>query len=82
MIIDALLDIFFDFAMDTLKYIPFMDIEMDLSVLNGFLDVISLCLYFFPWQKLVPIVGIIMLLQLWRIVISIIKVIWELLPLA
>lgn len=81
MITDKLLDIVFNFLMTVLDTLPVMDVEIDFSVLNTFLDVIGIGLYFFPWQKVAPILGLIVLLQVWRIVISIIRVIWEVLPL-
>lgn len=81
MITDSLLDIVFNFLMSFLDKIPVMDVDLDLTVLNGFLDIVGTCLYFFPWQKLLPLLAIIVLLQVWRIIISIIRVIWEVLPL-
>lgn len=81
MITDKLLDIVFSFLNSILDALPVMDVEVDFSVLNAFLDIVGTCLYFFPWQKVLPILGIIMMLQVWRILISIIKVIWQLLPL-
>ena len=78
---DKLLDIVFSFLNSILDALPVMDVEVDFSVLNAFLDIVGTCLYFFPWQKVLPILGIIMMLQVWRILISIIKVIWQLLPL-
>ena len=81
MITDKLLDIVFSFLNSILDALPVMDLEVDFSVLNAFLDIVGTCLYFFPWQKVLPILGIIMMLQVWRILISIIKVIWQLLPL-
>lgn len=81
MVTDKLLDIAFNFLMSVLDALPVMDVEIDFSVLNSFLDVIGFSLYFFPWQKVAPILGLIVLLQVWRIVISIIRVIWEVLPL-
>lgn len=81
MIVDKLLDIVFGFLTSMLDLLPIMDVSVDLSVLNTFLDILGSCLYFFPWQKVAPILALIILMQVWRIVISIIKVIWEALPL-
>lgn len=81
MVTDKLLDVIFAFLMKLLEKLPVMDVSVDLSVLNTFLDAVGFALYFFPWQKVLPILGLIVLLQVWRIVISIIRVIWEVLPL-
>ena len=80
MITDKMLEIVFNFLNSFLDMLPVMDVDVDFSVLNAFLDILGVCLYFFPWQKVAPILAIIILLQVWRILISIIKVIWQLLP--
>lgn len=80
MITDNLMGIAFSFLEKLLDKLPIMNMDVDFSVLNGFLDVLGFALYFFPWTKVVPIVGLILLLQVWRVIISIIRVIWEVLP--
>ncbi len=80
MITDNLMGIAFSFLEKLLDKLPIMNMDVDFSVLNGFLDVLGFALYFFPWAKVVPIVGLILLLQVWRVIISIIRVIWEVLP--
>lgn len=80
MITDNLMGIVFSFLEKLLDKLPIMNMDVDFSVLNGFLDVLGFALYFFPWAKVVPIVGLILLLQVWRVIISIIRVIWEVLP--
>lgn len=80
MVTDKLLDIVFNFLMSVLDKLPVMDISVDLSAINGFLNIVGSILYFFPWQKVAPILAIILLLQVWRILISIIKTIWSVLP--
>lgn len=80
MITDKLMGIAFSFLEKLLDKLPIMNMDVDFSVLNGFLDVLGFALYFFPWAKVVPILGLIILLQVWRVIISIIRVIWEVLP--
>ncbi len=80
MVTDKMLDIVFSFLESVLDKLPVMDISVDLSVINGFLNIVGSVLYFFPWQKVAPILAIILLLQMWRILISIIKTIWSVLP--
>ncbi len=80
MVTDALLNIVFGIVNSILDAIPAMEIRESVSVLNAFLDVIGAGLYFFPWQKVVPIIGIILMLQTWRIAVSVIKAIWAILP--
>ena len=80
MVTDAILNLVFGFVNAILDGIPLMEISESMTVLNAFLDIVGAALYFFPWQKVVPIVGIIVMLQTWRIAVSIIKAIWAILP--
>lgn len=80
MITDSLLGIVFNFVSGLFELLPFMDISVDLSVSNTFLDIIGGVLYFFPWQKVLPILSIIIMLQVWRIMMSIIKALWSVIP--
>lgn len=82
MVTDKLLDIVFNFLEKMLDKLPVMDISIDLSAIQGFLSIVGTALYFFPWQKVAPILAIILLLQMWRILISIIKTIWSVLPIS
>ena len=80
MITDALLNIVYKFLMGFLDRLPDMDLGIGVTVLNAFLDIVGTALYFFPWQYCLPILSVTLLLQAWRLIISIVKVIWELLP--
>lgn len=82
MIVEKLLDIFFGFINTIFSYLPVMQFDIDTSVLEGLYDILSLCLYFFPWAQVSPILAIIVVLQVWRIVITLIRTLWDLLPLA
>lgn len=82
MIVDTMINVAFSILFKLLDKLPFMKVEIDLTVMNTFLDIIGTCLYLFPWQKVAPILAIIVVMQVYRIVVSIIRVIWELLPIA
>lgn len=73
MITDNIMGIAFSFLEKILDKLPVMNLDVDFSVLNGFLDVLGFALYFFPWAKVVPILAIISVLQVWRILVSIIR---------
>lgn len=81
MITDSLMDIVFGMVESLLNLIPDISIPVNISALKPFLDIIGTVLYFFPWQKVLPIIGIIFLLQVWRLIVTIIKTIWDVLPL-
>lgn len=80
MLFDALINLIFDLVESILDGLPVMQLDVDFGVLNGFLDFVSMCLYFIPWRLLLPILAIIIMLQTWRIIVSVIRVVWELLP--
>ncbi len=80
MVTDKLLEIVFNFLESVLDKLPVMDISIDFSVMKTFLNICATVLYFFPWQKVAPILAIILILQMWRILLSIIKTIWAVLP--
>lgn len=80
MVTDKLLDIVFGFLEKMLDKLPLMNISIDFSAVHSFLSIVGTALYFFPWQKVAPILAIIILLQVWRILVSIIKTIWSVLP--
>lgn len=80
MVTDKLLGIVFSFLEKMLDKLPLMNFSIDFSAVHSFLSIVGTALYFFPWQKVAPILAIIILLQVWRILISIIKTIWSVIP--
>lgn len=54
-----------------------VDIATKIPVVMGFIKVIS---YLFPWSQILPIITIIVAIFAFRAVVSLIKTIWELLP--
>lgn len=44
-------------------------------------DIVSVIAYVLPWSSLIPLISLIILITGFKIVISIIKTIWDLLPL-
>jgi hypothetical protein len=63
-----------------LDKINFVFDVLNSSFMNSFLSVVGTVAYFFPWAKLVPIFGFIVGLQSFRIFISLLKLIKNLLP--
>lgn len=80
MIIDFLINGVFGIAEGFLSAIPVFNMEFDFSVLNSFLEVVGMLLWFFPFDKVSGIFAIIIMLQTWRITVSIFKTLWNVLP--
>lgn len=80
MITDTILNIIFDLFEFLFSSLPVMQIEIGLDVLDVFLNIIGTCLYFFPWVEVSPIVGIIALLMIWRVLVTVVRTIWSVLP--
>lgn len=74
----------FEFAIGILTDITEPLGKLSFTVSEGFYQVLenylSFCLYIFPFYELMPIVVFIFSMFMFRIAISIIKTIWQLLP--
>ncbi len=68
------------FIMQFLDGVEIISSAVDLSVLNPFLDICGTVLYFFPWRQIVPIISIIIALQGFRVTVSLLKTIMNILP--
>lgn len=81
MISEFLLNIVFNIVEGALSILPAFDWNVKTSFFQSFLDMLRLAGYLLPMQTIAIIIGIINALLLFRITISLIKTIWELLPL-
>lgn len=83
MITESLLDIFLNLLNGVFSLLP--DIEIDLSpyedAINTFFDFFQYVFYFFPMDTVSYVVSIIIIFHLFKIVVSFIKTVWDLLPL-
>lgn len=81
MISEFVLNIVFNILSTMLALLPDVNWTVDVGSMDSFMDYISLAAYFFPLDTLVSIFAIIIGIHVFRIVVSLIKTIWELLPL-
>lgn len=56
-------------------------LNVDMSVLDTFLNVVRSVLYFFPVRLIYPIFGFIIILQAFRLLIAFLRVLAQLIPL-
>lgn len=74
----------FEFALGILTDITSPLAKLSFTVSEGFYQVLenylAFCLYIFPFYELMPIVVFIFSMFMFRIAISLVKTIWQLLP--
>ena len=82
MITEFLLNIVFTLVEWLLSPLPEMDFVLDFSGASTFFGVVRCVLYLLPLDTISSILGIMLSIGLFRIFISIVKTIWDLLPIA
>lgn len=80
MIIEFFINAVVTFIIFHFSWLDNVSFNINYSVIDSFLGVVSSALYFFPWPYLIPIVLIIMCLQAYRIAISLIRLVVEFIP--
>ena len=82
MIGEFLLSIVFNIVESALSVLPAFDWNIKASFFQSALDMVRLAGYMLPMDTIGAIISIVFVLILWRIAISILKTIWDILPLA
>lgn len=81
MILEAIFDLIFwvlDFLMG---FLPFFDISIDYTAFADFIGIIKSISYLFPMDTIGTLFSITVFVMTFRIIVSIVKSLWELLPL-
>ena len=80
MISEFLLNIVFGIVSGMLLFLPDISWSVDSAALNTFLDYVRVGSYLLPMDTVGTIVGLVCSIIAFRVIISLIKTIWELLP--
>lgn len=80
MITDSVISLAYDIFMFFLGGYEPLTFNIDTTVFRTFTDFLAFIFYILPVSGLMPIVTIFMGIMMFRIVISVIKTIWDLLP--
>ena len=80
MVTEAILSIMFSFVDGLLSHLPQPNIEIPANVITDAAQYFSVARLFIPFETVIAILGIIIGLQMFRILVSLIKTIWALLP--
>jgi len=79
-ITDTLLDIVFGFVMLILSPVSNISVNIPTEFLTKFFEIIRMGMYLIPVVQLMPIIVFFVLMMGFRIIVSLIKTIWNLLP--
>ena len=80
MIVEVLLNAVFGVLTIFLKLLPDISINVDSQLFSAFMDSVSMVLYLLPMGTVMTIYNIIVLIIVFRIVVALIKTVWDLLP--
>lgn len=80
MITEFIVNIVFGIVNGVFSVLPDFSWNIDLAVIEPFLDIFHVITYFFP----MPIIGVIFLFYIWkqnyRLCVAILRTLWEILP--
>lgn len=80
MITEFIIQAFVGFVVTNLSFLDNFTISFNTSIMDPFLNVVGAALYFFPWQYVLPILGVILALWSLRFAISLLKLIVSFIP--
>lgn len=80
MVVDGILSVIFGFVKLLLSPLASVSANFPTTFMTKFMEVIRFALYIMPMGKLMPIVVFFVALMAFRIAVSLIKTIWNLLP--
>lgn len=82
MISEFLLTIVFNIASGAFSVLPDFSLDLNSSAFEYFLAIVRSACYLLPMDTVTVIISIIVYLSIFRIVIAIVKSVWDLLPFA
>lgn len=82
MIVESLLGVVFGMINFLLLPLQIVDFALDVVELEPVIQFVNMALYLIPFNRLMPIFIFFISMMSFRIIISLIKTIWDLLPIA
>lgn len=80
MIPEFFINIGFSLLESLLSVLPDVSISFDTGILSTFFDFIDVALYIFPFQTVAFVIGAVISFNVFKIIISSVRTIWDLLP--
>lgn len=81
MISEFFLNIIFNIVSGMLEFLPEVSWSVDTSAFGYFLDIVRVVGYLMPGATVAAIVTLIIAFNIFKIIVSVIRTIWDLLPL-
>ena len=82
MVTEFLIEIIYNIVVGLLSLLPDISWDVDSSVFSYFIGILQAAGYMLPMGTVSTIVGLIVALTTFRVVISVVRTIWDLLPVA
>lgn len=80
MIVEAILNIFFGIVNTLSSFIPNVSWSVDSSFFSAFYSMLQIAGYLLPMQTVIGILELVILFNIFKTVISLLKTVWQLLP--
>lgn len=80
MISEFVLDIVFRLVSGTFELLPDISWSVDTSAFQFLLSFLRCAAYLLPWNTVLAIISLIVSLSVFRIIIAVVKAVWDLLP--
>ena len=81
MVTEGIINIIFGIVEGLLAFLPEISWNVDGSLFDIFFDVLEMVCYLLPMGTIITIIHLVISFIMFRVVVSLIKTIWELLPL-
>ena len=80
MVSEFLIDIIYNIVVGLLSLLPDISWSVDSSVFSYFIGILQVAGYMLPMGTVGTIIGLIVALTTFRVIISVVRTVWELLP--
>ncbi len=80
MIFTGLINFFVPFISTWIDAIPTIALTFTGDYFNGFIGFLNMCTYIFPLYAFSPLIAIVVSLNMFRLGIALLKVVWSVLP--
>lgn len=80
MIVEAIFNVFFTFVNGLLSLLPDIDFDIPDGILTNIIEAFDIIAYIVPFGTVFTILAIVISLHSFRIIISLLKTLWDILP--
>ncbi len=80
MIFQCIFNVLFNIVHYLLSFLPDVSWSVEASFFTKFLDIIALVGYLLPMNTIAAILTLVVVINLFKIVVSVIKTLWQLIP--